>query len=1160
MEAPTPTRDSERRHATVVFADLSGFTRMSERLDPEEVTDIINRCLATLAGVVTAHGGHVDKYIGDCVMALFGVPAALEKAPQQAINAAIEMRNQLARLVEERSIGVPLKLHIGINTGLVIAGHVGGEARQEFTVFGDAVNVASRLKDVAPNGSIYVGAETHRYTREEFEFRKLQPLAVKGKERPLEAYELLSLKERIHRSKPAGTDRMIVSPLVGRDHELQLLRACLMAAACGEGGIVNLIGEAGLGKSRLLAEACASEEGKEVAVLEGRSLSVGKGLRFHPFIDLLKQWAGIADEDAEPEARDKLETAIGGLAAEESEEIFPFVATLMGARLTGAHAERVAGIEGEAMEKLIVKSMRELLRRLALVRPLVLIFEDLHWADLSSIQLLESLLRLVPESAILFVHAFRPDHPETSERILRVSREQHGRQQMEIHLDALDDRHCHALVCNLFKTDQLPYSTLAHITRTGEGNPFYLEEVVRSLIDGGVVEQVKGQLVVTDRIQSVVIPDTIQGVVMARVDRLPPSTRQLLQVASVVGRSFHHRILAQIAPPDIDLRRELERLKERQLLLERKTRRTASPRRRNLGEEAEYVFTHALVQETVYGSILQKTRRELHLRVAETIEAVFAERLQDFYGMLAYHFSRAENLPKAEEYLFKAGAEAARAAASSEALAFFREASTLYLAMHGTGGDPKKKALLEENIALALVNKGELTESIDHFDRALEHLGERVPRTPPALALLFLRNIVPVLYRVYVRPAAKGRIKDLDRERAIFELFRSRGRAETTSDPRRLFLEIPWLFRRLSRVDPRQIERACGMYVSCGAIFAYSGISFALSERMLRIARTLIREGNFMDLFIYREAEFVYHYLLGNWADEYLIENELVEQNLRYGQVWDVSNYLGLECDRRLRHGDFAGARRILARLADINDAYGYAFAGVTRDGMLAILLLEERNLAKALSEAESYCAARHEDALKVFALGLIAKAAVLLGDRARAAPALVRAEDIVKRSPVIPTWHRSSYLVARLLFDLTALEEAAERGDREQWRTLRRQARRAARQAVRIVAKVAKERTETYRLVGRLSWVLGNRRRALAWWAKSIAEGERLRARPELARTYLEVGQRLAGRGRLAGLDGAECLRKALRLLSEMGLAWDLERLGAGEPASPMIGETLLA
>ena len=149
---------------------------------------------------------------------------------------------------------------------------------------------------------------------------------------------------------------------------------------------------------------------------------------------------------------------------------------------------------------------------------------------------------------------------------------------------------------------------------------------------------------------------------------------------------------------------------------------------------------------------------------------------------------------------------------------------------------------------------------------------------------------------------------------------------------------------------------------------------------------------------------------------------------------------------------------------------------------------------------------------------------------------------------------------MARLLFDLTALEEAAERGDREQWRTLRRQARRAARQAVRIVAKVAKERTETYRLVGRLSWVLGNRRRALAWWAKSIAEGERLRARPELARTYLEVGQRLAGRGRLAGLDGAECLRKALRLLSEMGLAWDLERLGAGEPAPPMIGETLLA
>ena len=216
-------QESQRRQATVLFADISGFTAMSEKLDPEELTHAINRCFATLADVVSAHGGHVDKYIGDCVMALFGVPQALEKAPTHAINAAIEMRNRLAALSAEAGLPDALELHIGINTGLVIAGHVGGNVKQEFTVMGDTVNLASRLKDAAPTGRIWVGSDTYRYTRDEFDYRRLEPLTVKGKAKAVDAWELRSARERLHKPKPKTAEH--AAELVGRDIELGLVRA-----------------------------------------------------------------------------------------------------------------------------------------------------------------------------------------------------------------------------------------------------------------------------------------------------------------------------------------------------------------------------------------------------------------------------------------------------------------------------------------------------------------------------------------------------------------------------------------------------------------------------------------------------------------------------------------------------------------------------------------------------------------------------------------------------------------------------------------------------------------------------------------------------------------------------------------------------------------------
>jgi class 3 adenylate cyclase/tetratricopeptide (TPR) repeat protein len=1140
-------RPSERRQATVLFADVRGFKALYATMAPDALTTMLNRCFAELELAVRSYGGVIDKYVGECVMALFGVPNAIEHAPRQAINAAIEIRRRLAELNAEARLATPLVVHIGINTGLVIAGEIGGRAKRDFTVMGDTVNLAARLRDAAPAGAVWVGPETHRATAAEFEYRALAPLKLKGKAQLIHSHELQSSESQVHRTPRAPVaDRLISSAVVGRETEIAELETRIRQLVEGTGGMVGVVGEAGLGKSRLLAELLARASAADVTVLEGRSMSIGQGLSFHPFVDLLRRWARISEKDGDDAGSAKLLAAIGEIMPDdERDEVFPFVATLMGMRPGGGHADRVGGLEGEAVEELILKSMRQLFLRLADQRPTVVVFEDLHWADLSSIELLESLLRLVVRHRLLFVAVARPDFPETSERILAAARTEYATAYTEIRLGQLTDPQCDALIQNLLgSTDLLPYATRALIVRKADGNPFYIEEVIRSLIDQGAVVYVAGHARLTEKIHSVVIPGTVQEVIMTRVDRLDEATRHVLQVASVIGRSFQHSIVADILGDVEDLDAILDDLMARQLVQSHQSRRTANVRRVMLFAEREYLFTHALLQETIYEAILQKTRQALHRRVARSIEATYADRLADFYSMLAYHDRRGEENEKAEEYLFKAGEEAARSAASNEALAFFRDASRLYLQMHGDGGDRRKRALLEQNIGSALLLKGSLTEAIEHFDSALALLGEPVPNNKIVAYSKFALDLAGVMGQLFVRTGRRRVVADWDRERQISEIYFNRGRAEITSDPTRLFIDLVGAFRRFNRIDMRQIDQASAMYASFATMFCYSGVSFAVSKRALAIAKGLIRPGNVRDVFTCASMEFIHHYLRGDWDDVHVIDDGLVEEALRYGQLWDVNTYVGLFCDQRLRQGDFATARELLARLADISDSYGYAFAEANHDGMTALCLLEKRDLGEALRAADKYYGERHEDALRVLGLGVRAKAQVLLGDSAGAEATLATAETITSRSIEVPPWQLSAYAAARLRHDVMALEQAAGRGGVPS--SLARRARKRLRYALRIASKVSIQRTEIHQLAGRACWLLGRPREALRHWSHAVAVGTRMGTRPELARTYAEAGRSFLeapGAHRLDGLDGAACLARAIGVFRELELEWDLER-----------------
>jgi tetratricopeptide (TPR) repeat protein len=633
---------------------------------------------------------------------------------------------------------------------------------------------------------------------------------------------------------------------------------------------------------------------------------------------------------------------------------------------------------------------------------------------------------------------------------------------------------------------------------------------------------------------------------MARVDRLDEAPRHLLQIGSVIGRTFHLSIITAVLRHEgygAALDRDLAILRERELLLENDAGQTVKAGERTPADEIEYLFAHALAQQTIYESLLQKTRKEFHQIVAETIEDVFAERLADFYGMLAYHYGRAENLDKAEDYLFRAGEAAARSAASREALSLFQEASRLYLVRHPDGGDPAKRILLERNIAVALWNIGDLTEAIEHFDATLKHLGAYVPKGQLAANVKFVLDFLAVLYRLYAGTAEDTR--DLDHRHQILEVLYMKSRAETTHDPTRVFMDSVACVRRLNRIDPAQVEQACGMYTTMAAFIAYTGVSFAVSQRFLRQAERVRREGNPTDAFSFQAMRFVANYLAGDWAHADEVDAELLEKALQNGQFWEIQTYLGLDCDLRLRQGDFARARERLASLAEICDVYGYEFAQSNHDGMTAIELLEERRLDEATDAVDKYYTSRDEESLRVLALGIRGKIETLRGDLDGAARSLVKAEETIRRAQVVPPWHLCAYAVARLLHAASALEASSANAHGRPDGALARAARRSRRYALGVAGKVRTQRTEIFRLSARVSWLLGRTRRAEKWWRAAVAEGVRVGARPELGRTYADIaGGLTAGGGTFEGCGAAHYRDAARAIFESTGLSADLAQL----------------
>jgi class 3 adenylate cyclase/tetratricopeptide (TPR) repeat protein len=1140
MSQDNMQKESERRLATVMFADISGFTAMSEKMDPEEVTCTMNDCFCMMGECIAKHGGTIDKFIGDCVMALFGVPKALEDTPQKAVNTAIELRNCLQKFNREKNLTIPLNLHIGINTGPVLAGMVGSDKKQDYTVMGDTVNLASRLEDASRVGQILVGSSTYEATRAGFRYRALEPIALKGKAEPVPVYELLSIKETLSRVQ-RSVGRKISSVMVGRDSELNKLEFQVMKAVNGEGSIVNIIGEAGIGKSRLIAELKNRDVMKRVTLREGRAISMGANLGYHLIIDILKNWTEISDDDNAATAFGKLESAIRDVCRKDSNEIFPFVATLMGIKLVGRYAERVKGIEGEALEKLILKNVRDLIIKSTDKIPLVIILEDLHWADMSSIELLESLFRLAETQRVIFINIFRPGYKETGERVVETIRERLTAYYVEINLEPLSEEMSETLIDNMLNIKGLPHGIKNKIIQRAGGNPFFIEEVVRSFIDEGAVTVKDEGFEVTEKIETMVIPHTINDVLMARIDRLEDETRNLIKVASVIGRNFFYKILAEVAHAIEDIDNRLEYLKEIQLIKERKRM-----------EELEYLFKHALAQEAAYESILVQKRKEIHRNVADSIEKIFTDRLHEFYGILSYHYIHAEDWDKAEEYILKAGEEALKSSASSEALNYYQRAIELYIKKHGDDVDNSILAGMEENIAYAFLNKGFFLDAVDYFDRAAINRGERIHSSLFVIIPKLIINLSSILLHLYLPSIRKKKIPSESESRIMQRTFKIAS-ALAMIDIKRFIVENMEAVKPTFKYDISKSQGCFNMQAGGGALFIMGGISLRIARKFLDyLWENISGEPPDVLLYMYRTTELLYNCHTGNWRRE--IDEGSVNEALRAGDFMMATAQLLYSVYIRIEVGDFTECETIIEKLHRIYEEYNFEHAESDVFVLKSKLSMKKRELYDAQTYADKSIIQSNKTkwyGRAVECLGIKTRIEILAGNPDGARETIEEAEKLVRqvgKESIFIDWY-CAHVMGMFLYNLTMLEKALLMDKPDDIEKFGKATLASGKTTLSYTRKKgALERTESFRLMGTYYWLINNQKKALTWWLRSIQEGENLGAKIELSRSYFEVGKRLlepvSRFKELDGITAEDYLEKARGMFEEMDLQWDLDEL----------------
>ena len=642
--------EGERKQVTVMFCDMEGFTPLSELLGIEEAYSIMDQVYEILIHKVHDYEGTVNEMTGDGIMALYGAPIALEDASQRAIRSSLAIHREMAKfsdkLKQEKKDIPPLIMRIGIHTGPVVVGTVGNDLRVEFKAVGDTVNLASRMEGLADPGTTYITEDTFKLTEGLFRFEALGEKEIKGKKEPIKVFRAIApstSRTRFDVSAERG-----LTPFVGRERELELLLDGFERAKGGRGQAFSIVSEAGIGKSRLLYEFRKAVVSADVMFLEGRCLSYSSGVAYHPVIDILKANFDIRPGDGDLEIREKVKRGLEIIGLDEVSSL-PYLLALFSVKDSGI--DKIP-MSPEAKKDRNMEVFKLITLKGSEIRPLITAYEDLHWSDKSSEEVLKYVLEGIPGAKVLMIFTYRPEFVHTW-----GAKSYHN----QINLNRLSNRESLSMVTNLLNTESLDRDLEELILEKTEGVPFFIEEFIRSLNDLKIIEKKDNTCRLAKDMQDVTIPSTIQDVIMARVDSLPEGAKEVLQTGSAIEREFSYDLIKRVKElPEQELLSHLSVLKDSELLYER-----------GIYPETTYIFKHALTRDVVYESILTKKKKNLHAKIGNAVEKLYADRIEEQYELLAHHYALSEHWEKAVHF-------GRLAAEKAHKLSQFQQAVTIY--------------------------------------------------------------------------------------------------------------------------------------------------------------------------------------------------------------------------------------------------------------------------------------------------------------------------------------------------------------------------------------------------------------------------------------------------------------------------------------------------
>jgi class 3 adenylate cyclase/tetratricopeptide (TPR) repeat protein len=682
--------EGERKQVTVLFCDIVDSSRLAERLDPEAMHEVMDRALRLMAEAVHRYEGTVNQFLGDGLMALFGAPLALEDHAFRGVQAALAIQETLSGYSEQlkRDRGVELRLRLGLNTGLVVVGRIGDDLRMDYTAVGDTTHLASRVQGVAEPGTILITEATNRLVEGYVRTEALGPVAVKGRSEPVRVYRVMG-RRRGRTRLEVSVDRGLTE-LVGRDQELAVLRECLGRVRAGRGQVVGIVGEPGVGKSRLLYELRKSLEGERVTWLEGQCVAYGQTTPYLPILGILRTNFEVEEDDNPLQIQEKLRQGIQRLDPALGGTL-PFLADVFG--LPDAN-EALKHLDPKDKRQKTFEAIRALTVAGSQRRLHVLILEDLQWIDTISEDYLTFLAAGLAGVPVLLLSTQRPGYA------VRWADKTYYTQ---IALDLLGERETETLTAALLGIRHLPSDLMRIVHEKADGNPLFVEEITASLRERGMLIRRNGEILWTGG-APVEFPSTIQDIIRARIDRLEEPIKRTIQAAAVIGREFGLRLLTRISEVAAEVQHYLETLKQAELIYETR-----------FFPELEYTFKHAVTQDVIYQSLLAKRRKDLHGAIGRAIEDLYANR-REHAPILAYHYAQSEQQDKAIEYTLLAGDQAAHLYANAEATTYYEQALTM-----ARGLPPSPPAHCAEiDAALKLAAVGMTRQHIERDQRNVE--------------------------------------------------------------------------------------------------------------------------------------------------------------------------------------------------------------------------------------------------------------------------------------------------------------------------------------------------------------------------------------------------------------------------------------------------------